>query len=64
MKDVFKALPYLALLLLLACLSARAERRGSSDFGNFAGEQRPSGSWGGGWATVAAGATGGAAAAS
>ena len=52
MKDVFKkALPYLALLLLLACLgSALPLSVGeSSDFGNFAGNSDYGGSWGGGW---------------
>lgn len=52
MKDVFKkALPYLALLLLLACLgSALPLSVGeSSDFGNFAGDSDYGGSSGGGW---------------
>lgn len=52
MKDVFKkALPYLALLLLLACLSSALPLSvgESSDFGNFAGNSDYGGSWGGGW---------------
>ena len=52
MKDVFKkALPYLALLLLLACLGIALPLSvgESSDFGNFAGNSDYGGSWGGGW---------------
>ena len=52
MKDVFKkALPYLALLLLLACLGIALPLSvgEGSDFGNFAGNSDYGGSWGGGW---------------
>ena len=52
MKDVFKkALPYLALSLLLACLAIVLPLNvgEGSDFGNFAGESDYGGSSGGGW---------------
>ena len=52
MKDVFKkAFPYLALLLLLACLGIALPLSvgEGSDFGNFAGGSDYGGSSGGGW---------------